>query len=389
MNDSSIVASFKKQLLNAISADLSDKAMQLIRKHDKNLEKGDFSFPNLSNDKVWAKHNICKLDTKDIVENIPSIEKIEINCDSCVIFLRRKNVFEEFYKNSRENLFSQKSKTISIVNFDSIKPNSSSLTSARVSCFYEVLRNLNLTQNWIIGISSTDVNSQLDNHHSEFKKVGIRVGAVLGKENRKEELLDFSTYKSKIYEEVQELDEERCDEYENLKDKESRLKTLENASIQFNFLWCNISNPVKIILDSLSNSNASFVLYNSARIKKLLHTFDEYVTKGDYPPLPTTENISVDVLTELGEWELLFNFLIPYHDLIEECISTLRIHKLVQFLVNLASTYSRYYNKVKLLKEPLPHLVPILHARIWLIKEVNKVFDEALSILNIKSLKNM
>merc|ERR1712243_4060 len=139
----------------------------------------------------------------------------------------------------------------------------------------------------------------------------------------------MGTYKSKIYEEVQELDEERRDEYENLEVEESRLETLENASIQFNFLWCNISNPVKIILDSLSNSNASFVLYNSARIKKLLHTFDEYVTKGDYPPLPTADSISVDVLTELGEWELLFNFLIPYNDIIEECISTLRIHKLV------------------------------------------------------------
>ena len=389
MNDRTFVTCFKKQLLNAMSAGWSDKAMQLIRKHDKNLEKGDFSFPNLSNDKVWAKHNIHELDIKEIVKNIPSIEKIEVNSDSCVIFLKRKIVFEEFFKKSKNYLSNQKSKTTSIVNFDSIKPNSSSLTSARVSSFYEVLRNLNISQNLTIGISSKDVNSQLDNYQSDFEKVGIRVGAVLSKDNWKEEEVDLPNYKSKVYAAVKELDEERCDRYENLEVKESRLETLVNASTQFNFLWSNISNPVKINMDSPSNPNASFVLYNSARIKKLLLKFEEYVIKGDYPPLPTAENISVDVLTDLGEWELLFNFLIPYHDLIDECVSTLRIHKLVQFLVSMACAYSRYYNKVKLLKEPLPHLVPVLHARIWLIKEVHKVFDEALNILNIKSLDNM
>jgi len=192
-----------------------------------------------------------------------------------------------------------------------------------------------------------------------------------------------------VQKEVKELDEERCDEFEDLEDKESRLESLVNAIIQFSFLWSNITNPVKIILTSPSNPNASFVLYNSARIKRLLNTFDESVTKGDYPPLPPIENTSLDVLTETGEWELLFNFLLPYQDLLEECVSTLSVHKLVQFLISLASTYSRYYNKVKVLKEPLPHLVPVIHARVRLIREVNKVFDDGLRILNIKSLSKM
>jgi len=389
MKEGSFVTCFKKQFLDVVSNGWSDKALQLIRKHDKNLEKGDFSFPNFSNDRVWVKHNIHQLDVKDIVENISSIEKMEVNGDSCVIFLKRKTIFEEFFKQDKDKICYLKEKTPLIVNFDIIKPNSSSLTSARTNAFYGVLSNLDLSPSKVIGISSTDVNSQIDNYPSDLVKIGIRVGAVLGKKEKKEEEVDFLSYKSKVRKEVKELDEERCDEFEDLEDKESRLESLVNAVIQFSFLWSNISNPVKIILTSPSNPNASFVLYNSARIKRLLNTFDEYVTKGEYPPLPPIENTSLDVLTETGEWELLFNFLLPYQDLLEECVSTLSVHKLVQFLVSLASTYSRYYNKVKVLKEPLPHLVPVIHARVRLIKEVNKVFDDGLRILNIKSLAKM
>jgi len=389
MEGGSFVTCFKRQFLDLVTNGWSDKAMQLIRKHDKNLEKGDFSFPNLSNDRVWGKHNIHQLDLKDIVENISIIEKIEVNADSSVIFLKRKNIFEVFFNQSKDKPSNPKDETPLIVNFDLVKPNSSILTNARTNAFHEVLSNLDLSPSMVIGLSSMDVNSQLDNHQSDLVKIGIRVGAVLGNKDKKEEEVDFLAYKSKVQKEVKELDEERCDEFEDLEDKESRLESLVNAIIQFSFLWSNITNPVKIILTSPSNPNASFVLYNSARIKRLLNTFDEYVTKGDYPPLPSIENTSLDVLTETGEWELLFNFLLPYQDLLEECVSTLSVHKLVQFLISLASTYSRYYNKVKVLKEPLPHLVPVIHARVRLIREVNKVFDDGLRILNIKSLSKM
>jgi len=383
------VDSFKKELLAAISQGWSEKATGLIRKHDKNLEKGDFSFPNITNKKAWAKHNVKEMHLEKIIDKIPKIEKIDVIDNICVVFLKRGIIFEEFFK--KTNSSSQNIKTTKplIVNFDTSKPNSSSLTTARAACFYEVLDNLDLPQHLVVGISSTDVKFQLDNYQSDKVKVAVKVGAVLGKEDKKEDKVDFSNYKSKVHEEIKELDEERCDEHENVEKKERRLETLVEASIRFSFLGSNISNPVKIILSSSSNPNASFVLYNSARIKKLLDTFDECVLKGDYPPLPSRDKICYDGLTETGEWELLFNFLLTYSDIIEECVSTFSIHKLVQFLVSLASTYSRYYNKVKLLKEPLPHLIPVIHARVKLIEEVNRVFVDALRILNINTLSKM
>jgi len=385
MKEDSFVIQFKKGLLNTMCKGWNESSLQLIRKHDKNLEKGDFSFPNLSNEKVWGKLEVQTCDLLEISKSSPKIEKIQTVGASTVIFLKRENVFADFFLRNQNHSSNVETKP-SIVNFDTAKPNSSKLTSARADSFHLALSNLNLSQNVLYGISSTDVKSQIDKFPSDLVKVGVRVGAVLGKNEKKEEEFDLSTYETKVYEAVKQLDEERCDENEDIKDKEMRLDTLTTATIQFSFLGSNISNPVKIMT---SNQNSNFVLYNSARIKKLINTFDLHVKNSDYPPLPSSDKIDFGSLTELEEWELVFNFLMPYCDILEECARTLSFHKLVNFLLSLATTYSRYYNRVKTLKDPLPHLVPVVHARVFLITEVNKVFDDGLRILNLEPLLKM
>eukprot|EP00092_Neocalanus_flemingeri_P033317 GFUD01036232.1.p1 GENE.GFUD01036232.1~~GFUD01036232.1.p1 ORF type:complete len:388 (+),score=109.05 GFUD01036232.1:1232-2395(+) len=387
MKEVSFVIQLKKDLLDTICDDWGEKSLQLIRKHDKNLEKGDFSFPNLNNAKVWDKLNVKTDDLDKICQSCSKIEKIAISGDSSVVFLKRKSAFEDYFLNSNNSIKTTNSSP-TIVNFDSSKPNSSILTSTRANSFHQALGNLDLAPSTVYGISSTDVKSLVDSFQVDpgLLKIGIRVGAVLGKNDKKDEETDFTTYKEKVYEAVKQLDEERCDENEDIKDAEMRLETLTAASIQFSFLGSNISNPVKM---STSNPNSNFVLYNSARIKKLVRTFDQHVKNGDYSPLPPRADIKFEVLTEIEEWELLFNFLLPYGDILTECARSLSFHKLVNFLVSLASTYSRYYNRVKTLKDPLPHLVPIIHARVCLIKEVNDIFDAGLGILNLKPLSRM
>jgi len=385
MKEDSFVIQFKKGLLNTICKSWNESSLQLIRKHDKNLEKGDFSFPNLTNEKVWGKLEVQTCDLLEISKSSPKIEKIETVGVSSVVFLKRESVLKEFFLGI-PNQSSNVETKLSIVNFDTARPNSSKLTSARADSFHQALGNLNLSESALYGISSTDVKSQLDNYPSDLVKVGVRVGAVLGKNGKKDEDFDLSTYKTKVYEAVKLLDEERCDENEDIKDKEMRLATLKTAIIQFSFLGSNISNPVKIMI---SNQNSNFVLYNSARIKKLMSTFDLHVKNSDYPPLPSSDKIDFGCLTEIEEWELAFNFLLPYCDILEECARTLSFHKLVNFLLSLATTYSRYYNRVKTLKDPLPHLIPIVHARVFLITDVNNVFDDGLRILNLEPLLKM
>ena len=216
--------------------------------------------------------------------------------------------------------------------------------------------------------------------------VGIRVGPLVGENDKKETEMSFDGFKEAVMEEMRSLDEERRDETEDDSVTENRLGVLTSSSIQFTFLGSNISNPVKI---QFNNQNSSFVLYNLARMKQILRTFDQCVARNEYPPLPSSQNINFDLLSEPEEWEMMFNFVLNYQNVIQECCRTLSLHKLVIFLCSFVTTFSRYYNRIKILKDPLPHLVPNVHAKIYFVKTISEVIIKALSILNISYVSKM
>ena len=182
------------------------------------------------------------------------------------------------------------------------------------------------------------------------------------------------------------LDEERREESEEEKVTSTRLASLTQAFIQFAFLGSSISNTCRI---DFTSQRSSFVLYNNARMRRLLAAFDLQVGKGVYPSLPARDGINFGLLVEPEEWELMFNHLLVFQDLLQECSLGLSLHKIVHFLFGLATAYSRYYNRVRTLKDPLPNLFPLIHARVFLISEVNKVSERLLRILGCEPLENM
>jgi len=384
MEDSSIL-SFRKRLLGNICTNWNEKSLQLIRKHDKNLEKGDFSFPNFDNNKVWENLDVINTNLNELTSSCPEICTMEESRGFIIIHLDRKFMFQELFLKPQD-IGKPTKKSSAIVNFDEAKPNVSNLTTERTSRFCKVLPNLKLSKYSIYGVSSTDTTLQLENYESDLMKVPVRVGVILGDDDKKDVSMDFKSFEADVYDTIKVLDDERCDENEDAASRCRRLSKLTFASIQFSFLGSNISNPTKIMK---SNPNSNFVLYNSARIKRLLSTFNQSVEMGTYPPLPLVDSLDFGNLNEVEEWELLFNFILPFPDVLLECSRLLSFHKLVNFLVNMASVYSRYYNRIKTLKDPLPHLVPVIHARIYFLKEVNKIFDNSLMILNIDSLGSM
>ena len=169
---------FKKDLLDIICERWTDKTLQLIRKHDKNLEKGDFSFPNLDNVKVWGKYTVKTVDVEIICKSCSTIDKIEIVGHSSVVFLERKIAFDDYFLNINHSSEPSRKPT-SVVNFDINKPNSSHLTSARVDSFHKALENLDLQNGCFYGVSSTDVKTQIDNIQADsvLVKHGIRTSA--------------------------------------------------------------------------------------------------------------------------------------------------------------------------------------------------------------------
>ena len=147
--------------------------------------------------------------------------------------------------------------------------------------------------------------------------------------------MSFEEFRRQTYEDIRQLDEERRDEDEDVSVMEDRLRVLSEASIRFSLLGTDVTKPVKVQVD---NQSSSFVLYNLARMKQLLRTFKAGVSTGEYPDLPPeVKDIRLDLLSEPEEWEMMFNYVLFYPEVLRECAQTLSLHKLVSLLCHFAS----------------------------------------------------
>ena len=160
-NNESFILSVKTQLLDTICHQWTEETLKLIRKHDKKLENGDFSFPQLDNDKVWAKFKLKSQCLEKIQNSSPVIKELSQSGSIVIVFLERKAVFNQYFGNPSSSLSNDYEKISKLQNFDLKKPNSSEITSYRAKCISEVLINLPRTSNKTIVISSTDLSGQI------------------------------------------------------------------------------------------------------------------------------------------------------------------------------------------------------------------------------------
>ncbi|CAB1336282.1 unnamed protein product, partial [Coregonus sp. 'balchen'] len=114
-----------------------------------------------------------------------------------------------------------------------------------------------------------------------------------------------------------------------------------------------------------------FVMYNCAR----LHTLFDSYERG-------------------GEWLLLFNYLIPFSELLDQTGQTLecdgggarvnlKTEQICKFLVSLSKDFSSYYNRVHVLGEPLPHLFNQMFCRLQLLRALRELYHSALDTLHL------
>ncbi|XP_047990162.1 DALR anticodon-binding domain-containing protein 3 [Leguminivora glycinivorella] len=171
----------------------------------------------------------------------------------------------------------------------------------------------------------------------------------------------------------------------------------ESAAI-FELLQTKPSSAVKINFDCSSTGSskgAAFILYNCARLETIVRTFNEKVDDGTYPPLPDFEHTDFDLLTQEDEWSIIFNFIMGFPSLINnsmdirEATCEFRPHQICGFLCSMVRVFSQYYRRVRILTEPRKHLLPVLYARIHMLKILNETLKICLKILNIKSVTQM
>lgn len=78
------------------------------------------------------------------------------------------------------------------------------------------------------------------------------------------------------------------------------------------------------------------------------------MTKGVFPPLPAVEDLDVSVLVQEEEWQLLFDFLLEYPDVLSKTVASadkgeVSHNILCGFLFRLCHLFSVYYRRCRIL----------------------------------------
>ncbi|NXT87684.1 DALD3 protein, partial [Anhinga rufa] len=182
------------------------------------------------------------------------------------------------------------------------------------------------------------------------------------------------------------------------------IDTLTVAAIRFEMLSTAHRSQITLDLENSSIStkgtkSGAFVMYNCARLATLFDTYQRAVERGTYPPLPPASELNFSCLREEGEWLLLFNYLLPFPEVLQQAAQlptptkgiriTANTETVCKFLIQLSMDFSSYYNRVHVLGEPFPHLFDQMFARLQLLGAVRDMFHSALATLHLPPLSQI
>ncbi|XP_078493680.1 uncharacterized protein LOC104266369 [Ciona intestinalis] len=178
----------------------------------------------------------------------------------------------------------------------------------------------------------------------------------------------------------------------------SLVPIISGSVLKLDVLGCSISSSVA--LDATNCSVESrFVMYNYSRLATLLAKYEAEVKNGKYPKLPRITEIDFSLLDETEEhtivdhlWkfdDILDDFYACFNENSQFISSNFKPHLVVAYLRQFCKVLSSFYSRYHVLGRNLPHLLPIMHVRIYLIKAVKIVLLKLFKILNIEPLEQM
>ncbi|XP_043974312.1 DALR anticodon-binding domain-containing protein 3 isoform X2 [Gambusia affinis] len=184
------------------------------------------------------------------------------------------------------------------------------------------------------------------------------------------------------------------------------IKVMTSATIRFELLSTVHTSPVTLDVQREGGVSTKgprggvFVMYNCARLHTLFDSYERGVEKGLYPEIPDGSQLDFSALKEEGEWLLLFNYLIPFSELLDQSGQSLdcegggarvniKTEQICKFLVSLSKDFSSYYNRVHVLGEPLPHLFNQMFCRLHLLRALRELYHRALETLNLPPIRQL
>ena len=162
----------------------------------------------------------------------------------------------------------------------------------------------------------------------------------------------------------------------------------------FLLLTTKLNSPINKLVHFRNES--IFVQYNIARIKTIIEKYKrEYMSQRI---VQSEETISFDNLTSEHEYNLTLVNLFRMQQLNQSMLTSLTndsltcqfdINKMIDLIKKLAHSFSVYYRNVKVLAEPLDHLMPTIAARVTFCQIILRQFSFYFSLLNIPTAERM
>jgi hypothetical protein len=226
-------------------------------------------------------------------------------------------------------------------------------------------------------VLTTSSNSKMRNEHG---KIMIHCGVVLN-ENKK----SLQSAEEFLAKRTNEMHLTAVHKYGlRVKNDKSFLEMVDGLGKSCAFL-----NMVEVkcsqVVKLKDSTKQAFILYNSARLETLLANFSEKVKEGYYEELPTEINTSL--LKDDLEWELI-KFVLEYPETMHKASYDIEkgiigLHLIYNFMYSFMATFSTYYSKIKVLTENRPQLIPALHAKIHLLRAVQKCLNHTFRMFDI------
>ena len=102
------------------------------------------------------------------------------------------------------------------------------------------------------------------------------------------------------------------------------------------------------------------------------------------------KDVDYGLLIEEEEWEIIYVYLSRYLEVLNDIIKVndIKVGKIVQYLVGLSQSFSRYYNRVRIIRDA-PHLWKTVQARLDLLSVIRSVLEHGLYLLDVPCLGHM
>ncbi|XP_015434907.1 PREDICTED: DALR anticodon-binding domain-containing protein 3 [Dufourea novaeangliae] len=222
------------------------------------------------------------------------------------------------------------------------------------------------------------------------------------KSNIKETSLTWQEYIRNKVNELKVLNDQKYFEMHknDVRTNDNFLENVAKATATFELLSVKPSRAVFIGCNAMTDKSttntkgASFILYNAARIAAIIEKYTDKRSIGEYPNLPDISDVNFSLLNQEEEWDLIYNFIIGYQEIVKDCIKyepTFQVNPQIIciFLSRLSQKFSVYYRRIRILTEAYDHLIPTMIARLYMLHALQIVLQNALTLMDIIPVSRM